>query len=161
MEEWALAVTRHPTLDFMGVCAIRVVWRSLTFVHTLRMSKILCMLCACATSCVDRCGSAAAAARVANHTSWRRLWDIALDHGVKGTRATQAIFRELCRPSSCFQCSLCDAAVSPTSSCLEHVGTNHPTEMENLSYDNIISLLIDADSTVSILSICRRVYIMR
>ena len=109
------------------------------------------------SSTIDRCGSAAAAARVANHTSWRRLWDIALDHGVKGTRAMQAIFRELCRPSSCFQCSLCDAAVSPTSSCLEHVCTNHPSEMENLSYDNIISLLIDADSAVSILSICRRV----
>ena len=52
------------------------------------------------SSTIDRCGSAAAAARVANHTSWRRLWDIALDHGVKGTRAMQAIFRELCRPSS-------------------------------------------------------------
>ena len=91
------------------------------------------------------------------YTSWRRLWDIALDHGVKGTRAMQAIFRELCRPSSCFQCSLCDAAVSPSSSCLEHVCTNHPSEMENLSYDNIMSLLIDADSTVSLLSICRRV----
>ena len=109
------------------------------------------------SSTIDRCGSAAAAAQVANHTSWRRLWDMALDHGVKGTRTMQAIFRELCRPSSCFQCSLCDAAVSPTSSCLEHACTNHPSEMENLSYDNIISLLTDADSTVSILSIGKRV----
>ena len=40
------------------------------------------------------------------YTSWRRLWDVALDQGVKGTRIMQAIFKELCRPSSCFQCSL-------------------------------------------------------
>ena len=30
--------------------------------------------------------SAAPAAHIATHTSWRRLWDIALDKGVKGTR---------------------------------------------------------------------------
>ena len=79
-------------------------------------------------STIDWCGSAAAAARVANHTSWCRLWDIALDHGVKGTRAMQAIFRKLCRPSSYFQCSLCDAAVSPTSSCLERVCSYQPSK---------------------------------
>ena len=47
---WRL-YTRHPTLDFMGVCVVR---RSLTFVHTLRMRKILCMLCACAKGCAVR-----------------------------------------------------------------------------------------------------------
>ena len=56
-------------------------------------------------------GSAAPAAHVAAHTSWRHLWDVALDHGVKGTRIMQAIFRELCRPSSCFQCLLCNSEV--------------------------------------------------
>ena len=94
-------------------------------------------------------GSAASAARVATHTSWRRLWDIALDHGVKGTRIMQAIFKELCRPSSCFQCSMCGIEVTPTSSCLEHACSNHPREMEGLSYDYLISLLIDADSALS------------
>ena len=73
------------------------------------------------TSSTDRHGSSAAAAQIANLSSWHRLWDTALDQGVKGTRIMQAIFRELCRPTSCFQCSLCEAVVSPSSSCLEHV----------------------------------------
>ena len=37
------------------------------------------------------------------------------------------------------------------------VYTNHPSEMENLSYDHLISLLINADSAVSIFSSCKRV----
>ena len=36
------------------------------------------------------------------------------------------------------------------SSCLEHACTNHPSVMENLSYNHLISLLINADSAVSI-----------
>ena len=107
------------------------------------------------SSATQRCGSAAAAARVATHTSWRHLWDVALDQGVKGTRIMQAIFKELCRPSSCYQCSLCDSAVPSNSSCLEHACTNHPSEMVNLSYDHLISLLINADSAVSIFSSCK------
>ena len=112
------------------------------------------ILLSSATQC---CGSAAAAARVATHTSWCRLWDVALDQGVKGTHIMQAIFKELCRPSSCFQCSLCDSAAPSNSSCLEHACTNHPSEMKNLSYDHLISLLINADSAVSIFSSCKRV----
>ena len=102
-------------------------------------------------------GSAAPAARVAAHTSWRRLWDVTLDHGVKGTRIVQAIFRELCRPSSCFQCLLCNSEVPSNSSCLEHACTNRRSEMENVSYEYLISLLIDADSASSIFSLCKRV----
>ena len=102
-------------------------------------------------------GSAAAAAQIGKHTSWRRLWDIALDRGVKGTRTMQAIFRELCRPLSCFQCSLCEAEVPTYSSCLEHACTSHPDKMENLSYTHLISLLIDADSADSIFSSCKHV----
>ena len=75
------------------------------------------------SSANHHCGSAAAAAQIANHTSWRRLWDIALDHGVKGTRTMQAIFRELCHPLACLQCSLCEVEVPTYSSCLEHVCT--------------------------------------
>ena len=98
------------------------------------------------SSANHHCGSVAAPTQIANHTSWRRLWDIALDRGVKGTRTMQAIFRELCRPLSCFQCSLCEAEVPTYSSCLEHACTSHPDKMENLSYTHLISLLIEADS---------------
>ena len=104
-----------------------------------------------ATQC---CGSAAPAARVATHTSWRRLWDLALDQGVKGTRVMQAIFKELCHPSSCFQCSLYVSEVPSTSSCLKHACITHPSKMENISYNNLISLLQDANSADSIFSVC-------
>ena len=107
------------------------------------------------SSSTDRRGSSAAAAQIANLSSWRRLWDTALDQGVKGTRIMQAIFRELCRPTSCFQCSLCEGVVSPSSSCLEHACIYHPTEMENVSFNYLISLLSDADP--AIFSSCKRV----
>ena len=35
-----------------------------------------------------------------NKVSWRRLWDIALDKGVKGTKIIQSIFQEVCCPAS-------------------------------------------------------------
>ena len=57
------------------------------------------------SSATQRRGPAAPAAHVATHTSWRCVWDVALDQGVKGTRTMQAIFKELFHPSSCFQCS--------------------------------------------------------
>ena len=36
-------------------------------------------------------------ARVTEYTSWGRLWDMALDKGVKGTRTLQRVFKELSR----------------------------------------------------------------
>ncbi len=57
-----------------------------------------------------------------------RLWDAALDKGVKGTRVMQAIFRELCRPTACFKCSLCNDDVPPCSTCLQHICVSHPSE---------------------------------
>ena len=78
----------------------------------------------------------------------------------------QAIFREICRPTSCFQCSLCEAVVSPSSSCLEHACIYHPAEMENLSFNYLISLLSDADPATfcddvasSFLNVCRTVVV--
>ena len=67
----------------------------------------------------------------------------------------QTIFKELCRPSSCFICSLCDSTVPPSCSCLEHACSVHPIVMENLSDENLISLLKDADSADSIFPICK------
>ena len=54
------------------------------------------------TSAIEKCGSAAPAACIATQTSWRRLWDVALEKGIKGTRIMQMLFKELCRPMSCF-----------------------------------------------------------
>ena len=58
--------------------------------------------------------------------SWRRLSYVALDKGVKGTRALQSLFKEICRPSACFKCSLCDCDVPLNTSCLEHACEAHP-----------------------------------
>ena len=49
-----------------------------------------------------RQGSTVLVAHVASQISWRRLWDIALDRGVKGTQTFQSLFKELSRPISCF-----------------------------------------------------------
>ena len=91
------------------------------------------------TSAIEKCGSAAPAACIATQTSWRRLWDVALEKGIKGTRIMQMLFKELCRPMSCFKCSKCDPEVLSDSSCLEHICNNHPNEIRNLSYDHLIS----------------------
>ena len=78
------------------------------------------------------CGSAAAAAQVATHTSWRGLWDIALDRG-EGDRHHAGYLQGTVSPNFAqlrvFQCSLCEARVSPNSSCLEQLCTSRPSEM--------------------------------
>ena len=89
-------------------------------------------------SASSECSSSAApAALIASHTSWRRLWDAALDKGVKGTRALQTLFKELCRPSSCFKCSLCDRDVPLNTSCLQHACDVHSdvTDIPTNTYD--------------------------
>ena len=42
--------------------------------------------------------SAHVIASIASQISWRKLWDLALDRGVKGTYAVQGLLRELSRP---------------------------------------------------------------
>ena len=64
----------------------------------------------------------------------------------------QNIFKELCRPRSCFKCTICDTNVPENISCLQHACDAHSNEMENTSYDQLLSLLIAADSLDPILS---------
>ena len=55
-------------------------------------------------------------AEVAQTTSWCRLWDIALDRGVKGTRGLQTLLRELSRPIfSNSVCNLCNVDLNQKS----------------------------------------------
>ena len=56
-------------------------------------------------------GSAKLAACIASRISWRWLWDMALERGIKGTRAVQSLFWEVCRPASSFECVLCRSCV--------------------------------------------------
>ena len=80
------------------------------------------------------------------------MWDAALDKGGKGTRALQSLFKELCRPSSRFKCSLCDRDVSLNTSCLQHACDVHP-DVTDISYEHLRSLLSTADSIDSMDSI--------
>ena len=43
--------------------------------------------------------STSLAATIATHTTWPKLWDMALDHGPRGTVSLQTIYHTLTRPT--------------------------------------------------------------
>ena len=87
-------------------------------------------------------------ARVAKHTSWRRLWDIALDKGVKGSRTLQRLFKELSRPKSVFTCTQCASVpiMINEPSCFEHACEQHSDLVGDLTCSSLIDSLIQANS---------------
>ena len=53
--------------------------------------------------------STSLAAQIATHTTWPKLWDMALDHGTQGTAALQALYHTLTRTSFGEKpCPICD-----------------------------------------------------
>ena len=50
-------------------------------------------------------GSANLATFIVSKITWKQLWDIPLERGVKGTRTFQSLFQEVCCPASCFECA--------------------------------------------------------
>ena len=60
--------------------------------------------------------STTVAAQVSTCVSWPKLWDMALDHGERGTAALQALFRTLTRPTigqnTCPVCKTQQAEIS-------------------------------------------------
>ena len=90
---------------------------------------------------------------VAKHISWRRLWDIALDRGVKGTRTLQSVFKELSRPKSVFTCTICASDKISESSCFEHVCDCHSDLIGKLTCSNLLDYLTQGNSD-SILNSC-------
>ena len=87
-------------------------------------------------------------ARVTKHTSWRRLWDIALDKGVKGSRTLQRLFKELSRPKSVFICTqwASDPEEINEPSCFEHACEQHSDLIGDLTCSSLIDCLIQANS---------------
>ena len=66
-------------------------------------------------------------ASVAESSSWRRLWDLSLDNGGKGTRSMQFLFKELSRPCTGERlCKVCDHVVSAVTNCFEQTCKHHP-----------------------------------
>ena len=85
-------------------------------------------------------------AAVAQTTSWCRLWDIALDRGVKGTRGLQALLRELSRPIlNNSVCNLCYESLDQNSLWFEHLCCLHPDIVNNRSLSQVISSLHNLD----------------
>lgn len=106
------------------------------------------------TSITDE-GSCSLIARVAKRTSWRRLWDMALDKGVKGTKTLQKLFKELARSKSCFNCIQCEPEVMFESSCFEHICAQHSDCIGELSCNFFLDTLTEANSE-SVFSMCSR-----
>lgn len=92
-------------------------------------------------------------AHVAKYISWRRLWDLALDRGVKGTRTLQSVFKELSRPKSVFTCIICVSDKISESSCFEHVCDHHSDLIGELTCIDLLDCLTQANS-VSFLNSC-------
>ena len=65
--------------------------------------------------------------------SWRKIWDNALDNGVKGTRCVQTISRELSRPMfSDKLCHLCDKEIVCFSVYLCDINIHHSCAINHL-----------------------------
>jgi hypothetical protein len=59
-------------------------------------------------------------------SSWCKLWDIALDHGVRGTRLTQHLLSVMCRPVfGKRECPICNNIIHQSTSYFEHVSSDH------------------------------------
>ena len=79
-------------------------------------------------------------ASVAESSSWRWLWDLALDKGGKGTQSMQFLFEELSLPCTSERlCKVCDYVVSAVTNCFEHTCGHHPSFVCELSSeDNLL-----------------------
>ena len=78
-------------------------------------------------------------AEVARSSSWRQLWDLALDKGTKGTTIMQLLFKELSRPKfgdNC--CNVCNAPTVSDLNCLNMQSCSTRTWSE-LTLLNMIS----------------------
>ena len=103
-------------------------------------------------------------AAIAESSSWRCLCDIALDKGVKRTRAMQFLLREHCRPG--FRDRLmkvCNIQICAKTNCFEHAYQQHPSMIGGLSCNHVVSILREdsADtifSTVHDICVCKSLW---
>ena len=104
-------------------------------------------------------------AEVARSSSWRRLWDLALDKGTKGTTIMQLLFKELSRPKfgdNC--CNVCNAPTVSDRNCFEHAVMFHSNLIGINSFEHDILSTITADScdslfnNIQLISNCKTVW---
>ena len=60
---------------------------------------------------------------------WTKLWDIARDHGIQGSRSLLAVFTALTSPTfTDLVCPYCDTPILKDQHFAEHLAQSHPTE---------------------------------
>ena len=100
-------------------------------------------------SCSATHPSAKYVAIVAKATSWCRLWDLALDRGVQGTRGLQTLLKELSRRiDGNFLCSSCGISLCTDSLWFDHVCMAHSDAVNYLWCEDIISSLREANADI-------------
>ena len=98
--------------------------------------------------------SAKYVATVVETTSWCRLWDLALDRGVQGTCGVQSLLKELSREIfDNFLCWSCGTSLSKDSLWFNHICNNHPDAVTNLSCEEIMSGIKEANVGIIIFSV--------
>ena len=91
--------------------------------------------------------SAKYVASVANTTSWCRLWDLALDRGVQGTRGLQTLLKVISlRIYKNSLCPSCDHSLPAHSLWFDHLCSEHPDVVNHLTCSDILSCLKEADA---------------
>ena len=89
--------------------------------------------------------------RVAMENMWMKFWDVALDHGPDGTKASMAILKLLCLTlfsDRCCPIHDCSYIIPPNSPLCEHFMESHTSTLfdSNVSPDYITNLIISCTS---------------
>ena len=85
------------------------------------------------------------AAVIAQTTSWRKLWDQALEYGVKGTRCVQSVLRSLSRPTFGEKlCPICNCQITEPSFST-YLFEHHPSQVCHKSLTDAIILISSLD----------------
>ena len=103
--------------------------------------------------------------KVSRHTSlralhrdilWPKLWDMARDQGIQGTRSLAMVLRVLATPTlENFDCPICETTLSRDDIFADHVSSVHLSK----SLPDLISLLINGDAHIFLLgSELKRLY---
>ena len=66
-------------------------------------------------------------ASVAKETTWRYLWDLALDRGTQGTKQLRCIIYNL----GTYPCPICNTELMESSLCFIHLCEIHPPTLRN------------------------------
>ena len=87
---------------------------------------------------------------VSKEVSWLKLWDLALDRGVHGTKLLQSLLFHLCRPVyKGFTCPMCSMTID--SRWFSHLCSSHPLHLRNgtvILEDDVISVLSTGNETI-------------